>query len=75
MSAEEVNKKKRVSAGHRGSVTRTLTQVEGTLTQVEGTLEAEEINASKLSLALRTLKEKLTIIRELDAAKRAGRVF
>ncbi|KAL5475814.1 hypothetical protein EMCRGX_G025680 [Ephydatia muelleri] len=61
MSSEEINKKKRVRAGHRGSVTRTLTQV-------QGTLDAEERNTSKLSLALRTLKEKLAIICELDAA-------
>ena len=61
MSSEEINKKKRVRAGHRGSVTRTLTQV-------QGTLDAEERNTSKLSLALRTLKEKLVIICELDAA-------
>ena len=61
MSSEEINKKKRVRAGHRGSVTQTLTQV-------QGTLDAEERNTSKLSLALRTLKEKLAIICELDAA-------
>ena len=61
MSLEEINKKKRVRAGHLGSVTRILAQV-------QETLEAEDGNTLKLSLALRTLKEKLTIVRELDAA-------
>ena len=42
---ERRNEQKEVRAGHRGSVTRTLTQVQGTL----------ERNTSKLSLALRML--------------------
>ena len=49
-----------IRAGHRGSVTRTLAQL-------QGSLEAEERSTSKLSLALRTLREKLAIIRALDA--------
>ena len=58
--SEELSKKKRTRAGHRGSAKRIISQA-------QETLESGEMNISKLSQYLKTLKEKVETLRKLDA--------
>ena len=58
-SLEVLNKKKRIRAGHRGSVKRIIGQAQESL---EG-----ERNLMKLTQSLMPLKDKLVIITKLDA--------
>ena len=56
---EAVSRKKRIRAGHRGSVMKTISQV------YEALLESEA-NSSKLGQQRLTLAEKLDVLKKLD---------
>ena len=58
--SEELSRKKRTRAGYRGSAKRIISQA-------QETLESGEMNISKLSQYLKTLKEKVETLRKLDA--------
>ena len=58
--SEELSKQKRTRAGHRGSAKRIISQA-------QETIDSGEINVSKLSQYLKTLKEKVETLRNLDA--------
>ena len=57
----ELQRKKRLRAGHRASTTRTITQT-------YDNLKGEELNVPKLRQQETTLKEKMATLKELDAA-------
>ena len=58
--SEELSKQKRTRAGHRGSAKRIISQA-------QETIDSGEIKVSKLSQYLKTLKEKVETLRNLDA--------
>ena len=61
MSAAELTRKKKQRGGHRSSTTRTINQTYDNLRAAEG------INLPKLKQQETTLKEKLGILKDLDA--------
>ena len=60
--SEELRKKKRIRAGHRGSATKTITKV----TEL---LAAEKVDLTRLASLKLSLKEKLDTIKLLDEEK------
>ena len=56
----DLARKKRIRAGHKASVTKTMTKV-------DAALSAEPVAVSSLPLLKLTLKEKLEVIRTLDS--------
>lgn len=60
--AEELRRKKRIRAGHRGSATRTLNQVEDVVwVAADGSADLARLTQLRLTLA-----EKLETLRQLD---------
>ena len=57
---EEIVRKKRIRAGHKGSVTRIIAQV-------SGMFDSSQINPSKMTQHLQTLKEKREVLKKLDS--------
>ena len=57
---EELVRKKRIRAGHKGSVTRIIAQV-------SGMFDSSQINLSKLGQHLETLKDKREVLKKLDS--------
>ena len=62
--AEGLVKKRRIRAGHRGVMRETITEVNGLLG--DRAAIAEESGRVKLSQLQMALKEKLTILKQLD---------